>query len=118
MFLLTPLLGLLGGKITRLEIYAGIAAVAAIGWFVWIHEHDAALLARQAARAQAVAAAAQLADARAATAAVAQVAHDAVARAAALTTARMEIANAPAPAAACGPPAAVLRAVGAMRASP
>ena len=115
---LAPLLGLLGGKITRWEIYLGIAAVVAVGWFVWIHEHDAALLARQAARAQAVAAAAQLADARAATAAVAQVAHDAVARAAALATARMEIANAPAPAAACGPPAAVQRALGVLRQHP
>ena len=113
-----PLLGLLGGKITRWEIYAVGALLVGLGaWYV-VHAHDARLLAQAAQRAQAVADAARLKDAKAATAAVAQVAHDAVARAAALTTARMEIANAPAPAAACGPPAAVLRAVGAMRASP
>ncbi len=118
MFLLTPLLGLLGGKITRWEIYLGIAAVIAIGWFVWIHEHDAALLARQAQRAQAVADAARLKDARAATAAVERVAQAAVARAAALAQARMEIANAPAPPASCAAPVAVQRALGVLRQHP
>lgn len=118
MALLTPLLGLLGGKITRWEIYGGIAAVAVIGWFVWIHEHDAALLARQAAKAQAVVAAQQLADAHAATTAVQAVADAAIKRADALARARMEVANAPAPAASCGAPAAVVRALGVLRANP
>lgn len=116
--LLSPLLGLLGGKITRWEIYLGLGVVAAFGWFVWVHEHDAALLARQAAKAQAVVAAQQLADAHAATTAVQAVADAAIKRADALARARMEIANAPAPAASCGAPAAVVRALGVLRASP
>ena len=115
---LAPMLGLLGGKITRWEIYLGIAAVVAIGWFVWIHEHDAALLAHQAQRAQAVADAARLADAKAATAAVERVAQAAVARAAALVQARMEIANAPAPLPSCAAPAAVVRALGVLQPAP
>ena len=116
--LLRPVLGLLGGKITRLEIYVLLAAgLAFAGWF-WLREHDARVLAQEAARAQAKVAAQQLADQRAATAQVQAVADAAQARADALTAARLEIAHAIPPAAACGPPAAVLRAVGALRASP
>jgi hypothetical protein len=110
------MLGLLGGPVGK--VLAGIAAagVIVLAVLLWLHEHDARILAEQAAKAQAVAAAAQFADAKAATEAVAQVAHDAVARAAAQANTRAQIAGAAAPAASCGAPAAVLRAVDAMKA--
>ena len=113
------LLGALtGGKITRLEIY-GLLTVGLVcaGWF-WLREHDARLLAQQAARAQAVVAAQRLSDARAAEAQVQAVADARAKRLDALATVKLEIAHAMPPAASCGPPAAVLRAVGALRADP
>ncbi len=113
-----PFLGFVAGPLGKLAIVVAALAAVALGAALWLHEHDARVLAGQAAKAQAVAMAAQLADAKAATAAVAQVAHDAVARAAALTNARMEIAHATAPAASCAVPAAVLRAVDALRPRP
>ena len=115
---LAPLLGLLGGKITRWEIYAVGALLVGLGaWYV-VHAYDARLLAQAAQRAQAVADAARLKDARAATAAVERVAQAAVARAAALVQARMEIANAPAPLPSCAAPAAVVRALGVLQPAP
>ncbi len=112
------LLGLLGGPFSRIELYGvGLAALIAGGWFV-VHEHDARLLAQQAARAQAVVAAQELADAKAATAQVQAVADETTKRLGALATARTEISHATAPAASCGAPAAVLRAVDALRTGP
>ncbi|MBU6246487.1 MAG: hypothetical protein KGN77_01925 [Xanthomonadaceae bacterium] len=118
MFLLGPILGLLGGPLGK--VFAGVAAGGAIllGAALWLHEHDARVLAEQAARQQAVVAAAQLADAKAATAAVQAVADAAEKRAEALANVRMEIAHATAPSASCAVPAAVLRAVDAMRPAP
>ena len=113
-----PFLGFLTGPLGKLAMVGAALAAIALGVMFWLHEHDARILAQQAARAQAVAAAAQLADARAALTQEQIVADAAQARATAIATARTEIANAPAPAAACGVPAAILRAVGAMRASP
>lgn len=116
--MIAALLGMLGGPLSRIELYGGIAVVAVLGgWFV-VHEHDARLLAQQAAKAQAVVAAQQLADAKAATSAVQAVADAAIKRADVLARARMEIANAPAPAASCGAPAAVVRALGVLRSNP
>ena len=113
------LLGFLtGGTISRLEIYGLLAAgLALAGWF-WLHEHDARLLAQQAARAQAVVAAQRLSDARAAEAQVQAVADARARRLDALSKARLEIAHAMPPAATCGPPVAVVRALGALRTSP
>jgi hypothetical protein len=114
---LAPLLGLLGGPVGK--VLAGVAAagVIVLAIALWLHEHDARILAEQAAKVQAVTAAAQLADAKAATAAVQAVADAAQARANVLANVRTEIAHAAPPAAACGVPAAVLRAVGSMRAA-
>jgi hypothetical protein len=110
------LLGLFGGPLGK--VLAGFLAAGAIvlGVLLWLHEHDARLLAEQAARRQAVVAARQLADARAATDAVQAVADARAKRISAMTKARMEIAHATAPS--CAVPAAVLRAVDALRASP
>ncbi len=110
------LLGLLGGPLAK--VLAGFAAAAAImlGVLLWLHEHDARLLAVQAARRQAVVAAQRLADAKAATDAVQAVADARAKRLDAMTKAKMEIAHATAPS--CGVPAAVLRAVDALRAGP
>lgn len=112
---LAPLLGLLGGPVGK--VLAGVAAagVIVLGAALWLHEHDARILAEQAAKAQAVAAAAELADAKAATAAVQAVADAAQARANALANVRTEIAHAAAPATSCAVPAAVLRAIDALR---
>lgn len=117
--MIAAILGLLsGGTVSRVELYGVFAAGAlALGW-LWLHEHDARLLAQQAARARAVVAAQQLRDAHAATAAVQRVADAAIRRARTLAQVKMEVAHAAPPAAACAVPAAVLRAVGALRASP
>ena len=112
---MSALLGLLGGMPGR--ILAGLAAAGAIVLAVvlWLHEHDARLLAEQAAKVQAVAAAQQLATAKAAADQAQALADAAEKRAATLATAKTEIAHAPPPAPSCGPPAAVLRAVDALR---
>ncbi len=109
---------LTGGRITRLELYAlGAVVVLAAAW-LWLRGHDAKVLAEQAARRQAAVAAQQVADARAATAAEAAVSAEAIKRADVLARARMEIAHAPPPAPSCAAPAAVVRALGALRAGP
>ena len=118
MFLLGPVLGLLGGKIARWEIYVvGFGALVLAGW-LWLRAHDAKVLAEQNARQAEVVAAQQLRDAKRATAAVQAVADAAIKRAATLAQTRLEIAHAPAPAANCAAPAAVVRALGALRRSP
>lgn len=113
-----PFLALLTGPLGKFAGYLLAAGAIVLAVVLWLHEHDARVRAEMAAKAQAVAAAQQLADAKAATLAEQQVADAAIARATALTNARMEIANAPAPAPSCGVPAAVLRAVDALRPRP
>lgn len=115
---MSAILALLAGRLSRAELYGAIAmAVIAGGWVV-VHEHDARLLAEQAAKAQAVVAAQRLSDAHAATAAVQSVADAAIRRANALAQLKLEIAHAAPPEASCAVPAAVLRAVGALRTGP
>ena len=90
-----PLLTFLSGPLGKWAIGAAAALAAVAAFVIWLHVHDDGVLAAQAARDQAAAAAAQAAEAAAAEQALTDQAAAEAARAAQETAAKQDIDHAP-----------------------
>ena len=112
---LAPILAFFTGPLGKIATYVGVALGGLGLAALLLHEHDARVLAEQALKEQAVISAEQLKDAQNATTQVQAVADATAARLSKLAGTKLEIANAPAPAASCGAPAALVHAVDALR---